>query len=155
MKVPGNPFVAAPATIGVYLKHSRIVRNYHAVPSKSLTTGTCHQYNPPDFVRTTAEHFSIGEVSADKAYSSKQNLHAIVDAGGTPYIPFKPNTKTTPKHKKGHDSLWNQMYHLFSLNEAEFNRHYHKRSNVETTFMMIKAKFGERTRAKTDTAQVN
>ena len=47
------------------------------------------------------------------------------------------------------------MYHLFSLNLAEFNRHYHKRSNVETCFHMMKAKFGDRVRAKTDTAMVN
>jgi transposase len=34
-------------------------------------------------------------------------------------------------------------------------RCYHRRSNVETTFSMIKAKFGERLRSKTETAQKN
>jgi transposase len=34
-------------------------------------------------------------------------------------------------------------------------QNYHKRSNVETTFHMIKAKFGERLRSKTATAQEN
>jgi transposase len=34
-------------------------------------------------------------------------------------------------------------------------RHYHKRSNVETTFSMIKRKFGERLRSKTEEAQTN
>lgn len=34
-------------------------------------------------------------------------------------------------------------------------QHYHKRSNVETTFSMIKAKFGERVRSKTERAQIN
>ena len=33
--------------------------------------------------------------------------------------------------------------------------HYHKRSNVETTFHMIKSKFGQRLRSKTLTAQIN
>ena len=33
--------------------------------------------------------------------------------------------------------------------------HYHKRSNVETTFSMIKRKFGERLRSKHKTAEVN
>ncbi len=33
--------------------------------------------------------------------------------------------------------------------------HYHKRSDVESTFSMIKAKFGERLRSKSKTAQVN
>ena len=32
---------------------------------------------------------------------------------------------------------------------------YHKRSNVETTFSMIKAKFGDSLRSKTKTGQVN
>ena len=47
------------------------------------------------------------------------------------------------------------MYHLFILHEAEFNQHYYKRSNVETVFHMMKAKFGDKIRAKTDTAMVN
>ncbi len=102
----------------------------------------------------TAENFTIREVSADKAYSGKRNFQAVADAGGTPYIPFKTGAVAEPWKGKP-DPLWTQMYHLFTLNEAEFNRHYHKRSNVETVFRMIKAKFEERVRAKTDTAQVN
>ena len=108
----------------------------------------------PEFVRTTAEHFSVREVSADAAYSSRQNLHAVVDVGGVPYIDFKTVAKARAKGRKP-DELWAQMYHMFTLNAAEFKRHYHKRSNVETTFHMIKAKFGDKVRAKTDTAQVN
>ena len=110
-----------------------------------------------DFVRVTAEHFRIREVSGDLAYSSRRNLHAVADAGGTPYIPFKTNAVAQQKGTGPgrRDALWEQMYHLFTLNEAEFNRHYHKRSNVETVFHMIKAKFGDKIRAKTDTAMVN
>jgi hypothetical protein len=33
--------------------------------------------------------------------------------------------------------------------------HYHKRSNVESTFSMVKRKFGDALRSKTETAQVN
>ena len=36
-----------------------------------------------------------------------------------------------------------KMFHLYSLNRDEFLGHYHKRSNIETTNMMIKSKFGE------------
>jgi transposase len=32
---------------------------------------------------------------------------------------------------------------------------YHKRSNVETTFHMIKSKFGDKVRSKTRRAQIN
>lgn len=42
-----------------------------------------------------------------------------------------------------------------NFKRAEFLSHYHKCSNVETTFSMIKSKFGERLRSKTATAQVN
>jgi transposase len=41
------------------------------------------------------------------------------------------------------------------LNQEKFLEHYHRRSNVETTFSMIKAKFGGALRSKTRTAQIN
>lgn len=44
---------------------------------------------------------------------------------------------------------------LLQFKREEFLTHYHRRSNVETTFSMIKAKFGERLRSKTETAQIN
>jgi len=47
------------------------------------------------------------------------------------------------------------MYHYYQFNREAFLTHYHKRSNVETTFSMIKGKFGDALRSKTDTAQVN
>lgn len=34
-------------------------------------------------------------------------------------------------------------------------QHYHQRSNVESTFMMIKAKFGDSLRSKMERSQVN
>ena len=47
------------------------------------------------------------------------------------------------------------MWAFYTLNRAEFLQHYHKRSNVETTFHMIKSKFGQRLRSRTLTAEVN
>ena len=41
------------------------------------------------------------------------------------------------------------------FNRENFLQHYHKRSNVETVFSMIKAKFGSSVRAKSPIAQVN
>ncbi len=37
----------------------------------------------------------------------------------------------------------------------EFMRHYHQRSNVESVFSMIKGKFGDAVRSKSDVGQVN
>lgn len=127
---------------------SNIVTVADAIPTQSADVRFM-----PDFVRATAEYFQVHEVSADMAYSSRENLHAVEEVGGTAYIPFKKSA--IARNPKKPDALWEQMYHLFTLNEAEFNRHYHKRSNVETVFHMLKAKFGDRVRAKTDTAQVN
>jgi len=47
------------------------------------------------------------------------------------------------------------MFHFYSLRRDEFLAHYHKRSNVESTFSMIKAKFGDSLRSKTKTAMIN
>jgi transposase len=75
----------------------------------------------------------------------------LVDGfGATPFIPFKSNT-VVPKD----DSVWAKMYHLFMFNRESFMDHYHKRSNVESTFSMIKRKFGASVRGKSDVAQVN
>lgn len=47
------------------------------------------------------------------------------------------------------------MYHKFQLDNDEFSQHYHKRSNVESTFNMLKAKFGDSVRAKNELARFN
>jgi len=39
------------------------------------------------------------------------------------------------------------MFHYFQFRCDEFLAHYHKRSNVESTFSMIKAKFGDHLRS--------
>lgn len=47
------------------------------------------------------------------------------------------------------------MYHMFIYKHDEFMERYHKRSNIETTFHMIKTKFKDNLRSKTKTAQIN
>ena len=106
-------------------------------------------------LQTTANTFPINEVSADRAYSSRRNLHAIHAIGGKAYIPFKNNARGMGSPTTGYDSLWHRMWHYYNFNREVFLQHYHKRSNVESTFSMIKAKFGSSVRAKTPTAQVN
>ena len=107
----------------------------------------------PGLVNATARNFDISEVSADKAYLSKRNLRIVQQAGGTAYIPFKSNSKAITHHKR--DSLWERTFHYLNQHRGEFLEHYNKRSNVETAFHMIKAKFGGAVRTKTPVAQVN
>jgi transposase len=106
-----------------------------------------------NLTRKTAENFDIKEMSADKAYSSKDNLNLIDNLGGTPYIPFKKGT--TGKRRGSGSKLWNKMFYYFLYNHDEFQQHYHKRSNAESTFHMIKTKFGDSVRSKTRMAQIN
>lgn len=120
----------------------------------------------PALLSGTAEHFTMREVSADKAYSSKAHLAAVEAAGATPFIPFRANqigtlgpqsslfnvTEVAP----GPDaSAFVRMYHFFAYRRDTFLSHYHKRSNVETTFSMVKRKFGSSLRSKSFQGQVN
>jgi hypothetical protein len=86
--------------------------------------------------------------------SSKKNLNAVMAVNGTPYIPFKSYCTGTQRHG-AFDGLWQRMWHFYNFNREQFLAHYHKRSNIETAFSMIKAKFGGSVRAKTPIAQVN
>lgn len=124
----------------------------HIVTSVELSTAMAHDspYFKPLIESTARAGFNLREVVADKGYISADNLQTTVDHGATPYIPFKSNVTG----KRGTE-LWKKLFHYYSFNREEFLTHYHKRSNVETTFSMIKAKFGERLRCKTETAQVN
>ena len=102
----------------------------------------------------TLEHFDVLEVSADKAYLTRQNLQDIHDRGAVGYIPFKSNSVVRPV-KESLDVIWNRAFCFFQLYRQDFLEHYHQRSNVETTFSMIKMKFGARVYSKTPVAQTN
>jgi transposase len=109
--------------------------------------GDCPRFAP--LIDATAKAFTIREVSADSAYLSYENMELVADHGGTPYIAFKANTAAN------RGGTLARMFHLFNFNRDEYLSHYHKRSNVESTFSMMKAKFGDSLRSKTDTAMVN
>lgn len=115
-----------------------------------------HGYFKPLLEATAGNGFTLKEVSADKAYLSGENLLTTLRHKAIPYIPFKTNSKAGGQSSYGAKStLWDRMFHFYNLHREEFLSHYHKRSNVETTFHMIKSKFGQRLRSKTMTAQIN
>jgi transposase len=74
--------------------------------------------------------------------------------GAVPYIPFKSNA-VAHSDWEAKSQPWTRMLEFYNQHRAEFLQHYHKRSNIETTFHMIKSKFGQRLRSKTLTAQIN
>ncbi len=112
------------------------------------SAGDCPEFG--DLVKkTAANRFDVRDVSADKAYLSAANLDTVESIGAVPYIPFKLNSQG-----EGPDA-WKRMWHLFSFKQDEFAKHYHRRSNVESTFSMMKRKFGGSVRSKLPVAQFN
>lgn len=105
----------------------------------------------PNMIRTTNKYFNIVEVSADKAYSSRKNLDLINQIGAVPYIPFKKNATGLSRGSM----FWSRMYRYFISKQEEFMQHYHVRSNVETTFSMIKRKMNVQLRTKNEVSQTN
>ncbi len=118
-----------------------------AVEIHGQHTGDCNVL--PSLVATTAQTFTVREQSADKAYAATSNFNAVAAVGGTFYPAFKSNTTG------GVGGLYEKMWHLFCANREDDLAHYHKRSNVESTFSAVKRLFGEMVRSKTDTAQKN
>jgi transposase len=125
--------------------------NTKVVTAVDISGWTAHDTNYfiPLLART-AQHYEVREVSADKAYLSHKNLNAVEAVGGMPFIPFKSNTVEPTEA-----GMWARMYHLFMYRREEHMAHYHKRSNIETAYSMIKGKFGSALRSKSDTGQIN
>jgi hypothetical protein len=117
------------------------------VTSVEISGGFVHD-SPlfPPLVQATARNFTMKQVSADKVYSSRDNLERVAQHGGTPYIPFKRDAKD----QNDGSIIWNKLWHFYHYQREKFLTHYHKRSNVESTVWMIKAKFGTRIRSKTE-----
>jgi transposase len=119
-----------------------------AVEVTDAHAGDPHYFKP--LVEQTAKNFTMRQVSADKAYLSGPNMKVAVDNHAMPYIAFRSNSTGT-----GSSDLFRKMFHFYSYNQERFMQNYHKRSNVESTFHMIKAKFGDSLRSKTERAQIN
>lgn len=111
----------------------------------------------PALVDATSRNFAIGDVSADKGYGTVRNADTIADHGGTPFIAFKTvhTGRGTHRRSGAGSGAWAKMFGYFVYRRDEFMAHYHQRSNVESTFSMIKRKFGDSLRTKTDGAMVN
>lgn len=97
----------------------------------------------------TQRNFTVKEISADPAYSSKRNLFYATMNQMEPFIPFKDNTANTAS------GTWGRLYHYFQFNRVEFLKGYGKRNNVEAAFGALKAKFGSTLKSRNREAQKN
>lgn len=121
----------------------------HAITGVKVTPeADCPQL--PDLLAQTMKNFVVREMSADKAYSSKDNFETLDRFGVEAFIPFKINAVMNPKCE-----TWSRHLGEFLFNPDKFLPHYHRRSNVETVMMMLKSKFGGAVRSKTPIAQMN
>lgn len=139
-----------------YVKlHALVGTKTNVIAAANVTDRDRH--DSPEFAPLVAEGaktFTMTEVSADKAYISHRNLAAVVAVGAEPFIPFKRGMK----ENAGTDSksvLWNKLFHLYNYRTDEFLPHYHKRSNAESTFSIMKRVFTDTLRSKTVEAQTN
>jgi transposase len=139
----GHDWVKAHAICGV---KTNIVTS---VVIKDRDAADCPQFK--ELVETTAAAgFNVKEVPADKAYLSHDNLEQVEALGGTPFVPFKVNSVAGEA-----GTLWERMFFYYQFRREEFLKHYHQRSNAESTFSMIRAKFRDHVRSKTDVAMRN
>jgi transposase len=121
----------------------------HAITSARVTSeGDCPQL--PTLLANTMKRHNVHEVSGDKAYSSVENHNVLEAFSVEVFIPFKVNAMANPKAP-----VWSRHLCEFTLNQERFLPHYHRRSNVETVFAMMKARFGASVASRLPTAQVN
>jgi len=132
----------------------------HVITSAIITPmngADCPQFK--NLVEDTARHFNIVEVSADKAYLSRENVGLVDSLGAYPYIEFKDGTGEGTIGRDGRAApfakLWAKLFHAYQYDRENFLTHYHRRSNVESVFAMIKAKFGAAVRSTSPIAQMN
>ncbi len=126
------------------------------ITSAIVTKG--HANDAPFFeqlTKETAEKFKMRQVAADAGYLSKRNCAVAEEVGAMPFILPKSNTKMF-RIGHGRDAMaWRNMIRLFRSNDPYFMEQYHKRSNVESAFSMMKRKFMPFIRAKNFVGQKN
>lgn len=132
---------------------TNIITACEVTPSEGEGTGDISQFASLS-IETKENGFDVQEMSADMIYNSIDNYNLINSFGGKAFIPYKSNISATAR-SGNRGKFWRKMYHYFKLNQEEFLQHYHARSNIESSFNMIKAKFNDLLKSKTYTAQKN
>jgi transposase len=139
-----------------YVKlHALVGTKTNVIAAAKITDRLGSDYNEFDpLLQEGHKTFTIEEVSGDKAYSGRTNMDAADAVGAVPYIAFKRNAKATSPYA-AKSKTWMKLFHLFSYQREEFLAHYHRRSNAESTFSMVKRVIGDTLRSKTLVAQIN
>lgn len=72
----------------------------HIVTAATVTDRDRHDITQfKTLLERTTQNFAVTEVSADKAYSSREMIGFIDDMGIAPFIPFRSNSKIEAEHQ--------------------------------------------------------
>lgn len=85
----------------------------------------------------------------DRLSKGPKNQEEIAAIGAKAFIPFKRN------HTGKQGGLWGEKFRQWREDPEYFFKHYHQRSNIETTIMMWKTSFGDSLRSKIEIAMKN
>jgi transposase len=105
----------------------------------------------PKLLEQLNGNFNPKTISADKGYSSRYIMQLIDSIGAQPFIAFKNNANPSADSPV----IWKRMFKYFQNHKELFLKNYHKRSNVETVFAMVKLRLGEFLKSKNYEAQRN
>jgi len=128
----------------------------NVIVSVDITEGNVNdntQFEP--LAKGTARNFEIRDFLADKAYLSGKNFGLIQELGGQAFIPFKKNTTANSHSPSKYRCYFKQAFRFFREHREKYLKRYHKRSNVESAFSMIKRKFGNNVKCKKEVSQDN
>ena len=117
-----------------------------------VDTGVIHSFtvtgaldnDSPEFARLIKELPCLGNVMADAAYSSYNNLRLVTEKGGEPYIRFKKSATGTTHTPRS----WRGSFRKYSADPEAWMATYHRRSIVEAVFSSIKRTWGSTIRSR-------
>ncbi len=125
----------------------------NAIYFAEITDGNVHESPRLKYLLDgIKDKFSFQRLVADPGYLSKRNTDLISQNGMQPIILPKRNVRSV---NRGSDGSWGKMIWFFKNNPELFLMYYHARSNVESTFSMLKRKFGYELRSKSSIGQSN
>ena len=104
-----------------------------------------------EHVDKTSENFKVNEWSGDGMYWCKKNCKKVSEKGGKPY--FK--CKSSWNGKQDGFPSWKEMNKDFVENKEDYDKHYHKRSNVESTNHSKKALHGNSVYSRLPSDRIN
>ena len=125
--------------------HIGILKNSKIICYAKATSGTRHDCPIfKEILSETIKIFNIKYCLGDAGYVSKENYILCEDNNIKAFLNFKKNYKSSG----GKSNLWKQQIDLWKNNKDVWHESYRFRVLVESTFSVIKKKFGNYLRSR-------